>query len=1354
MNLKILFLFVIYFWACTSTVCYAFLDRDVHLLNMQNGLADNTVSSIYKDSKGFMWFGTHSGLSRYDGRQVTNFELEDKSFDISDIKEVFEGVLSFINNGMLYAFDLRKECFMPVVSSSGEVVRTKAVLQKNDSLLFAISGKELLVMKKETSAGNELRLDLATTYSGWLDDLGTLVAMAYSYDKEKLCLIDDRNRLILLDTETLETLKVADVGINRTIWINSVLYDEDCVWILTVGDGIIHYNTRTGKCINLTYSPLPVSNRLSHTDVFAVTRLNENKYLAVTWNGYTLLTKDPVDADKISTEVYSNSSSLMHRNLETRMIAAYYDSQGVLWLGTNGGGVIWSDLRMQFYDRFYQDRHNEICSIMADDDGYIWLATFHKGIMRSRKPFDALNRLDFVPVGTEEVRKQSTVLCGLKDETGDLWFGNQDGTLTHYHRQTGTFNVLPLVMAGGLVNKASVWTLFIDSRKRFWIGTSKGLLSLNRESRCCNYYHFTSEQVKKTDPLYIRAIAETADHALWLGTSNYGICKMVGDTVFQAGYECSLGISNASVRSLLASSDGNLYIGYMNGLGVLSPQKDKITGFYTIRDGLCSNFIGCITEDGGQQIWVGSNSGISRYSRHQHLFYNYYISGSNRSVLRLNDVLFWGNNRNLTYFVPGDINAFVSSEKVVITGLEVNNKPVGIGKEINGQVILERSIFYTPAVRLNYENRNFSLTFNNLSYSEGQQKYSYRLRPYQHDWLIANGNEKVSYANLPAGTYTFEVKNMYPDERMDEVTSLEVEILPHWSETWLFHLLVVVTVFLMIYAVIYRVRLRQKRLKHELQLEHEVFTATVERDKEKQIRMERENFFTNAAHELRTPLTLILSPLQELLHAVKSSDFIYEKLSVIYKNASSLHTLVDHLLYVQKIEAGMVKLSISNTDIVKLVREVVDSFRPMADAKGFRFVAELPREPVRLWIDVEKITSALRNILSNAFKYTSPDGTVSLNVERVEMDGYRFCSLLVSDTGKGIPEELQERVFDSFITGENTPLLSTKVGIGLRIVKNTMDLHHGTVTLKSKPGQGTTFTLLIPEGREHFSEDDYEVVSAPAGHGGTAFFPSCPAVREEQTIHKKSLLVIEDNLEIRTYIRSLFRKDYTVYEAADGEEGVQSAVKNLPDLIISDIMMPVKDGFACCREIREQPRTAHIPILMLTAKAEDADILQASKAGADDYMMKPFNPEILKSKVTGLILQRERLKRIYTKTLMLRRHETPDERKEEEMDNFVRQVVQVIEAHLADETFNVKTLAEQLNMSQPTLYRKIRQRSELNAIDMIRSVRMSKAASLIMENRYTIQEIAEMVGYSDTRTLRKHFMEQFGVSPSKYMDKE
>ena len=366
----------------------------------------------------------------------------------------------------------------------------------------------------------------------------------------------------------------------------------------------------------------------------------------------------------------------------------------------------------------------------------------------------------------------------------------------------------------------------------------------------------------------------------------------------------------------------------------------------------------------------------------------------------------------------------------------------------------------------------------------------------------------------------------------------------------------------------------------------------------------------------------------------------------------------------------------------------------------------------------------------------------------MEIDGQRRCKITVTDNGQGIPEAYQQRIFDSFITSPNLPTLSSTIGVGLHIVKNTVDLHHGYVSLNSVEGEGSTFTILLPEGNEHFKNDSEVLIQeAPASVAVVT-----TAEKTDPSENPCSLLIIEDNTAVRQYICSLFSQNYAVYEAENGEEGVRLALSKIPSLIISDIMMPVKDGFACCREIRETPKTAHIPIIMLTAKAEDVDLLKATQLGIDDYITKPFNPQVLISKVTSLIQQRKRLKRIYTQTLMLTRHEEASNADAE--NEFMKSVIQTIEANISNENFNVKMMAEQLNMSQPTLYRKLKEVSKLTAIDMIRSMRMSKVATLILERKYTIQEIAEKVGYNDPRTLRKHFSEQFGITPSQFIERE
>lgn len=1339
---------------------YAFFDKDVHLLTMQDGLADNTVTSIYKDRDGFMWFGTNNGLSRYDGKTIKNFGAERAYMDVAEIMEISDHCLGLVSDGTLLCFDRRAERFIPVtLASDSNRIQARRLLPANDGSFWVLHRKRLVLYRQTEIKNAQGRLMSIVAkpekeFNRLLGSAELFSAFCYSPDRRTLCLVTNRGSLLLFRPDApFQTKKIRLSG-DKLLMVNDLLYAGGMVWVSTMRDGIIRYHVASGHVDRITYGGKGKGDLLSHTDVYQVIPISGKRYLAVTWSGYTLLIPDEKEPEQLTTEIYNNTVSQTYRNLETRMLSAYYDPNGVLWIGTNGGGVMYSDLRSQFFNQYHQKRHNEICGIAMDKDRYLWLATFHQGIMKSDAPFDPMKRLNFSTVGTPAVRSRQTVLCVLRDRQEQLWFGNSDGTLTCYNEKSEQFTLCPLLL-GGKVNSSPVWALHEDEKKRLWVGTESGLLLLTPASGECRKVDI-EKQIAGSPSLFVRAIVETKDGVIWLGTSNAGVCRVTekadGSFLVKNGYEKRKGLASLSVRSLLASSDDNVYVGYVDGFAVLSPLADAIRDFYTTHDGLSSNFIGCITEDGKGRIWLGSNSGMSRYSRHQHLFYNYYVAGSNRSVLFCNDMLFWGNNKSLTYFNPDAVDARADNSKVLITGMEVDNRAVTIGDEVNGQTILREGVSYADSLVLSNANRDFSLLFNNLSYSEEQQKYNYRLLPYQEHWLVSNDGEKASYTNLPEGEYTFEVKTIYPDGGSGEVTTLKIKILPHWSRTVLFRTFVLLVLLGIIAWLVRLVRVRQRRLEHEMQMKHELLTVSLEREKEKQIRMERENFFTSAAHELRTPLTLILSPLQELLQQTKTTEPLYNKLLTMYKNGSSLHTLVDHLLYVQKIEAGMVKLHLSEVDVVRLVKEACASFVQIAELKGFRFDVNLPQEACLLWIDAEKIASAVRNLLSNAFKYTQAGGTVSLSVGRTAKDGKEYCRITVSDTGTGIPDELQGRIFDSFITGKNTPAFSSKVGIGLRIVKNTMDLHHGTVTLDSEAGQGSTFVLLIPEGKAHFAADDYETVDYRLNEAEVGneeeLLHRMPEEQQGDNGGRKTVLIIEDNREIRQYVRSLFIDKYKVIEAADGEEGVRMATEKLPDLIISDVMMPVKDGFACCREIREQQATAHIPILMLTAKAEDADVLQGSRSGADDYMMKPFNPEILKAKADNLILQRERLKRIYTKALMLKQEPADGEMK----DPFMEQLIHVVEANLANENFSVKILAEQLNMSQPTLYRKVKQRSELAVIDIIRSVRVSKAASLIMENRYSIQEISEMVGYTDARTLRKHFMEQFGVSPSRYVN--
>lgn len=1360
MNNRSFFLLMIYL--LFPFLLYASLEQNFKRINMQNGLAGNSVYSIFKDKDGFMWFGTGDGLNRYDGKNIRSFINDKYNMTIEHMYDTSDGLLFFISNSYLHCFDRFRECFVEITNvGDKQYYRTKAMLLLNDSIYWTVSRNKLHLLKRVLSKGAEnkgivLSLEVLKEFV-LADEKETINTFCESQDKKKLFLVTENSKLLIFDlqTEKLENSVALFTDKSDSYQISSLLCDKDYLWMSTMGAGVLRYHLRNHSVDSFTRNSNG-KQYLSHDDVYALIAVGD-KYIAATWSGYTVLSINKENGD-VTTEI-NNQFTCFSYNLESRILSAYYDSQGLLYFGTHGGGVMILDLREKFYERFCQSETNEICDIVSDDKGYIWLATFHGEILCSDFPFDPSKPLSFSPKNTPIVEGKA-VLCAMKDEKGNLWFGNSNASITCYQSSSDKFVNYNLPdeyrKNNNLKYSTYVWQLFIDSKHRFWVGTRNGLLLFDRKTE--NFSPVLTAKGKTLEKHSIRAIVEGLNGELWIGTPD-GLYKLMlnveGKAEIKGNYEQEAGISARYVRALHASTDGQLYIGYIEGLGILAQNKDSIQHFYTTRDGMCSNFVTCITEDEKGHIWLGTNSGISRYSRHQNLFYNYYISGSNRSVLQTANTLFFGNNYALTYFNPETVEVVPSIEKNLLLGLEVNNKHVAIGEKINGQVILQKGLSYTDKIVLAYANRDFSLSFSNLLYSEEHQKYNYRLLPYQNKWVICNGGEKAAYTNLPAGDYIFEVKSVYPDGSNSAVNTLTIRILPHWSQTIWFRLCVLFVILLMTGYAVYRVRLEQRRVKRELLLKHELHISNIEREKEKQIREERENFFTCVAHELRTPLTLVLSPLQELLHRKINADPDYKALSLMYENGNSLRRLVDDLLSVQKIEAGMMKLCLSEVNVVALLKETANTFQQMAISRKIDFVIDLPDKSILLWVDVEKVASAVRNLLSNAFKYTETGGNITLAVMENTVDAKDYCRIVVSDTGRGIPVDLQHRVFDSFVTGGAAPSFSTKVGIGLRIVKNTMDMHHGMVDLQSELGKGSSFSLNFPKGKAHFADDDceettYETVDNKENPANEPV--GMEQINQEDISairYKTSLLVVEDNPDIRQYIVSLFQNKYNVLEAADGEEGVKLAMQHLPDLIISDIMMPVKDGFACCKEIREQVETAHIPILMLTARAEDTDIIRGARLGVDDYMMKPFNPEILKAKVENLILRREHLKRIYTKSLMLKQTV-----QETDGDDFMQKVINVIEANLANEDFSVQMLAEHLNMSQPTLYRKIKERSELSIIKVIRSVRMSKAASLIMEHKYSIIEISEMVGFNDSNTFRKHFIEQFGMLPSKYDERD
>ena len=1102
------------------------------------------------------------------------------------------------------------------------------------------------------------------------------------------------------------------------------------------------------------------TDKLSHNDVYQILPFDEGKYIALTWNGYTMFERMKDNTYQLLAFHFPYSQG---QYAETRMKTGFYDKEGLIWIGTEGGGILYTDLREIFYKQYIQKHANEISSILIDNKDYIWLTTFHKGLMRSIEPFDLKRQLDFEKINIPQM-KTETFLSGVSSPNNKLWFGTSKGTLMRIDPTDG--KCLDYIsLHHPLKLKTNIWSILSISEDEGYAGTESGLFYINWRKHEYKFVDWENSIQKSSTS--IRAITIDNTKRLWIGTYNGLVMLQPAEgnhnTFYQRkDYEKNFdkSITYKEIRALYKDSNDMLWIGYSGGgLAKFSLSENKIVNLYTTEDGLCSNFITTITEDENRNIWIGSNSGISRISKHVNSFYNYYISGSNRSVYARNGLLFWGNHSTLTYFNPQKLNIDYTAQqgKVYFTDLEVNHIPVKINDTINNQVILKEALNYTETVKLNYENRNFAISFTNLSYLSNQQKYLYRLYPYQEDWIITNEANKISYNHVPAGKYSFQVKTIFQNQKRGPLCELEFIITPHWSETIWFRMAIICLALILIITAIRYFYIKQKRKQHELKLEHELSIAKMERDQEIELRKERELFFTTTAHELRTPLTLIISPLQDLLNRINPSHPFYGKLSLMLKYALGLQTQTDRLLYIQKIEAGMVKLQLSEININQLLDDIAHNFVILAEKQNIIYEYKSNDNDIYIWGDREKLSSVIQNLISNSFKYTPQKGNIKVSINKKEFDRQDFVCIEVEDTGCGIDTKIKDTIFNSYETGNNTPLFSSSIGLGLKIAKSITEMHHGQIRVSSEKGHGTTFFVYIPLGKEHFKTDEYCTVNTNKHVENTDIVPTVNVSMKQDSDtdnYKRgyTVLIIEDNKDMRQYVSSVFRKNYKVLEAENGVSGLDMAVKNTPDIIISDVMMPVMDGFEFCSQLRKNQQTAHIPVIMLTAKSEDEDYIKASESGADDYIRKPFNPEVLLSKTEHLLKMRKRLKQIYTKALLNTPKQKTEEDTEANIDPFMQQVITCIEANISNSDFNARQLAEILNMSQATLYRKLKKHTDLTAVELIRNMRMTQAALLLTNSKYSIVEVAEWVGFNDLPTFRKHFTDMFGTSPSKYHD--
>ena len=941
----------------------------------------------------------------------------------------------------------------------------------------------------------------------------------------------------------------------------------------------------------------------------------------------------------------------------------------------------------------------------------------------------------------------NSVLCSLKDSENNLWFGTYLGNISHYNKQSGEFKTIELEK-GKLLD---IRTFYEDQEKNIWIGTHKGIyvFSLSKK-KVVKHYNTLNCQLPEN---LVRSIAQDDKGRFWIGTFGGGIGVYTPQMQLIKKFNQYEGFCSNTINSIYLSKSKQVWVATGEGL-VCFPTSDSFDyQIFQREEGLPNTHIRAITEDENSNIWVSTNTGISCYIIAQKRFYNYdhfnnipqgnFMSGC---VTKNNDgVIYFGSINGLCFFTPDIAMSKLETPPVVITEMKIFER---LETTKNNEIFIP--ILEKGEVELTHTQSSFSLTFNIQDYSlVNQVEYTYMLKGLDKLWYVVNENNSVTFRNIPPGKYEFLIKaRVHNQEWPEEATSLTIRVNPPLWLTWWAKLIYILVSISIIYLILHA-------YKKKLDLESLYTLEKKNHEQEQELNQERLRFYTNITHELRTPLTLILGPLEDMQKETSLPAKQAQKLSVIHQSALRLLNLINQILEFRKTETQNKKLCVSKGNIAPLIHEIGLKYKELNQKTKIDFQIQIEKEEMLLFFDKEIITIVLDNLISNAIKYTE-QGRVTLSLYQTMRNEVAYTEIKVSDTGYGISAEALPHIFDRYYQ-ESGKHQASGTGIGLALVKNLVTLHEGEIRAESMQNEGSTFYISLLTDNIYpnaLHADSTEPIQEDTNQEASLEYP------QETTLDtgKPILLIVEDNEEIQKYIAESFADSFEVLTAYNGEEGKQQALSRIPDIVVSDIMMPVMDGITLCRQLKEDVQTSHIPVILLTAKDSLQDKEEGYEVGADSYLTKPFSASLLRSRINNLLESRKKL------IAQFQTQSVPDNQADlkekriviaealSKLDNeFIEKITLLIEENLSSEKIDITYLSDKMCMSGSTLYRKMKALTGLSTNEYIRKVKMQNAERLLLEGKFNISEIAYKVGMNSTGYFRQCFKEEFGVSPSDYL---
>ncbi len=1340
-------------------------------LNVINGLSQNQINCIYRDSKGFMWFGTNAGLNRFDGSNFEVFTSENTgnssivNNNINSITEDKKGNLWVgtahgisILDGNSYEFT-NFEYSSATTSNCVDIFYVNSMISDKKGDIWIGTNNGCFQYITLTDSIQHLLVDTSDCH----DPINGITSMVEDHSGN--IWMSSKNGFIIkygTKDKSTEKYKIPDKSNELANSITRMFIDRvNDLWVGNVyGLYLFHpdkgiWDTRFSETITPTADLKRIGAITQNTDGLIWIAADGGGAFIVDKNFWSIknLKSQPFDDQKLS----SNGLSYVH-----------CDKEGIVWFGSTKKGVDFYKKninKFRIYKNLAGDKNsvsnNDINAIIEDQRGNIWIGTDGGGLNYLDRKTQKISHLEVKNL-SENSLSSNIIVSLYADHANKLWIGTYFGGLNKYDPITGQFTVYKYITGDTTsISDDRIYGICGDSLNNIWVGTlGRGL---NRLDPATGKFKRINTGNSSVCFDFITSIYRDKKNILWISTTN-GLSVYDNSTqtfrCFTNPQPDNNTISDNNVINCFEDSRGFFWICTKNGLNLLDRSKNLFRQFKT-SDGLASNSVHGIVEDKNGNLWISSKNGISRFVlknvQNIHSFdftiTNYNITdglqgkefNQSSALCTTDGEIYFGGPDGLNAFYPDEIKEDTTVAKMIFNDFRIFNKNVPYGQKYNHRILLDKPIFNTDKIILKYHENSFTIGFHSLTYFFPEKNnYAYKLDGFDNEWITCNGkNNSATYTNLSNGTYTFRVKELKNNSDGNEIL-LKIVVLPPFWKSWIAYIIYAILIFLVFILLRHLILVRERinnrieNERREAQHVHEIDSLKIK-------------LFTNISHEFRTPLTLIMAPVEKLLINYKAQP--EEKyLKLIEQNAKRLLQMVNQLLDFRKLEVQGFNFNPSFGDIVAFLRETVASFSNLSEQKHVELIFKTRIEELNTNFDKDKLEKIMFNLLSNAFKFTPGNGRVSVSLE-MESAGINTHNEDIStnlvikteDTGIGIPEDKLEKIFTRFFQVDSSGQVEKGTGIGLSLVAEFVKLHNGEIFVTSEVGKGSCFTVLLPVNingvATEISDSEEKINHYPI---------ISPDDNNQQVSERPVLLIAEDNDDLRFYLKDNLLQYYQVHEASNGEEALKKIQKISPDLIISDIMMPLMDGIELCRRVKTDKTICHIPLILLTAKSSEQQQLEGISTGADDYITKPFNFQILEAKIANFINLRRNARLLFKNKLRIEPHEITVTSLDEQ---FMRKALDLVEKNMAVTDYSVETMSRDLGMSRTLLYKKILALTGKPPLEFLRSLRLKRAAMLLSKSQLNVSEIAFQVGFNDPKYFSKHFKNEFGVLPSKYVGK-